>query len=193
MINEKIKAYIDSLNIEDIPWHRMFTAYGTAENYPTALSELGKISDYDEWKEIYYSISDFEHQSTMCQPAPFALVFLVRILEKLIESNSELSDIKAEKMLDYFIYLAEVCYECENLEHSEPLENFSDMLDEKYLLSEYVDDDELEEVFENPDFIPDDLFYSFYYYSEIVLSQIPDILNKNKKFADKCEKIKNYL
>ena len=60
------------------------------------------------------------------------------------------------------------------MEHADPLPNFQDMLDRKYLLSEEFDEEELEEVFEN--FIPDDLFYSLYYYSGMIIS---DILGKN--------------
>ncbi len=79
------------------------------------------------------------------------------------------------------------------MEHSQPLGNFSDMLDEKYLLPEDCDEDELEEIFEDPDAIPDELFYSFYYYSKIVLSQVPEMLDKSGKYADEKEIIKRAL
>ena len=62
------------------------------------------------------------------------------------------------------------------LEHADPLPNFEDMLNEEYLWSEEYDEDEDEDVlrFEEDDVFPDDLFFSFYYYSlQILLLAIP--------------------
>ena len=190
-MDEKIKSYIDSLKIEHIPWHRMFTAYGTAEIYGETLPILERYDNVNEWKYAFDSISDFEHQSTMFQPAPFVLVFLVRILEKHLNSKTRTGDIIAQRLIDQFRYYIEVCNDAENMEHPQPLSNFSDMIDEKYLLSEECDEDELEEFFEDPDSIPDDLFYSFYYYSKAVLSQVPDILDKYEKYAKESSELKN--
>ncbi|MDE5854830.1 MAG: hypothetical protein K2H19_07190, partial [Ruminococcus sp.] len=66
----------------------------------------------------------------------------------------------------------EVCNENDDAEWFEdvqPLPNFSDMLNEKYLLPENHTEDDLDEYYEN--FMPDnDYFYSLYYYSKIVIS-----------------------
>lgn len=64
------------------------------------------------------------------------------------------------------------------------------MLDAKYLLPEDFDD-EFEEIFENLDDISDELFYSFYYYSKMVLSQVPDILDKCGKYSDESRELKS--
>lgn len=189
-MNKEIKDYIDNLNYKDIPWHRMFTAFGTAEGYDELLSILEQIHDVEEWKKIYYKISDFEHQSTMCPPAPFVLVFLVRILEKILNSNTKSDKKIAGILINQFIYYTEVCTDAENEDHAQPLDNFSDMLNEKYLLSEEVTEDELDEIYENPDAVPDDLFYSFYHYSKIVLSQVSGILDKSGKYSSESEKLK---
>jgi hypothetical protein len=183
-MNQIDKDYIDSLSIECIPWHRMFTAYGTAENYSELLSKLEQTFDVNEWEETYSKISDFEHQSTMFPPAPFVLVFLIRIFRKLLGSNTENGDIIAKSLIDNFVYYSEICSDAEEMEHSPPLSRFSDMLDEEYLLSEEFDEEELDEIFENPDAVPDELFYSFYYYSKMVLSKIPDILDEYNKYTE---------
>lgn len=192
-MDEKINSYIDSLTIECIPWHRMFTAYGTAEFYGEILSTLEQTVNVKEWEENFNSISDFEHQSTMFPPAPFVLVFLVRILDKHLNSKTEAGDIIAKKLIDQFIYYVEICNDAENMEHAQQLSNFSDMLDEKYLISEECDDEELDEIFEDPDAVPDNLFYSFYYYSKMVLSQVPDILDKFGKYTEESLKLKSKL
>ena len=88
-MDTETKRFIESLDKRNIPWNRMFTAYGTAERYGEVLSLLEEIEDPEQWKKIFNQISDFEHQSTMFPPAPFALVFLVRILEKLIRDGAD--------------------------------------------------------------------------------------------------------
>ena len=155
------KNYIDSLDRRSIPWNRMFTAYGTAEHYNELLSVLEETTDEALWKKTFNRISDFEHQSTMFPPAPFVLVFLVRILQKRIQDGFE--DGIVQNLIDQCTYYADVCKYAEEMEHAQPLGHFWDLLDD-------------DEVFENPDVIPDELFYSFYYYSKVVLSQVEGIL-----------------
>lgn len=164
------REYIDNLKIEDIPWDRMVTAYGTAENYPEYLAILDSMRNIDEMNEALYSISDFEHQSTLFTPAPFALVFLMRIFEKAKQTDTPEAEWIIEKFSKVFNYYLEICADADSTEHDEQLPNFSDMLDEKYLLPENYTEDDLDEFFENPDSMPDDYFYSLYYYSEKVIS-----------------------
>ena len=169
-----IKNYIDSLDRRSIPWNRMFTAYGTAEHYNELLSVLEETTDEVLWKKTFNRISDFEHQSTMFPPAPFVLVFLVRILQKRFQDGFE--DGIVQNLIDQCTYYADVCKYAEEMEHAQPLGHFWDLLDDENLLPEDCTEEELDEVFENPDVIPDELFYSFYYYSKVVLSQVEGIL-----------------
>ena len=188
-MKEEVKDYIENLDKKDIPWHRMVTAYGTAREYPAYLDILGEMKDIQVLENVLNSISDFEHQETLFPPAPFALVFLVRILEKALSTeNNPNADYLAEKLADFLGY----CYEaCDNVMNSydpdEPFENFSDMLDEEYLLPEDYEEEDIDEFFEEG---YDKLFYSTYYYSEIVLSQVPEILDKYNRFPEISEKMK---
>ena len=166
------KNYIDNLDRKNIPWNRMFTAYGTAEHYNELLSVLEETTDEKQWLKTFNRISDFEHQSTMFPPAPFVLAFLVRILQKLLQDGS--ADKIVKKLIDQFTYYTDVCNEAEEMEHAQPLEHFWDLLDEENLLPKDCTEEDLEQVFEDPDAISDELFYSFYYYAKIVLSQVPD-------------------
>ncbi len=167
-----IKEYIDSLDVNSIPWDRMFTAYGTAEHYPAMLAVLNETRDEEEWLRALGRMSDFEHQSTMFPPAPFALVFLVRILRKL--RREENADRLASKLTDQLLYYRDVCEDAERMEHAEPLGHFSELLEDRYLLPVDWTDDDLMSVFEDPEAVPDDLFYSLYYYSKIVLSLVTE-------------------
>ena len=51
------------------------------------------------------------------------------------------------------------------MEHADPLPLFSNLLREEYLWSEEYDEEEDEMRYEEDEVFPDDLFYSFYYYS----------------------------
>lgn len=182
---ENLKQYTDSLEIDDIPWDRMVTAYDKAEKYPEYLRILDEMKDLDEVRKAWNKISDFEHQSTFFTPAPFVVVFLVRIYEKAKNTDNPVAKWLADKLSDEFGYYLKVCDETENaMEHADPLENMSDILNDKYLLPEGFDldpeyDDEEEDDFDVDEFIvslfPDDLFYSLYYYTGKILSEIPDI------------------
>lgn len=193
-----IKEYIKNLNIDDIPWNRMVTAYDTAENYPELLEILDEMKDLDEVKQALNKISDFEHQSTLYTPAPFAVVFLVRILEKAINIfDNPVAVWLADKLADEFVYYAEVCNETEKvMEHAEPLENMSDIMNENYLLPEgvnlfdYDDEDEFEEL--NEKLFQKNLFYSLYYYTEKVLLETLEI-HDNGKLSIMKEKIRGIL
>lgn len=179
---DSIKDYIKNLNVDDIPWHRMVTAYETAENYPEYLRILYEMKDIDEVKKAWNSISDFEHQSTLFTPAPFALVFLVRIYEKAKQTDSPVAKWLVDKLSDEFRYYLELCDDADRMEHADPLENMSDILNDKYLLPEgfdldpeYDEDDE-EDIIDVDEFIvslfPEDLFYSLYYYTRIILKEV---------------------
>lgn len=192
-MDDNLQSYIDSLEPGSVPWGRMLTFYGTAEDYGRALCDFEQTLDVFDAKELWNTISGFEHQSTMLPPAPFALVFLVRILKKLLVSNARTAELIAGKLIDAFIYYAEVCRDADECEHAEPLSSLSDMLDEKYLLPEEFDEDYLDEVYEDENAIPDDLFYSCYYYSKQILSQVPSILDHSGKFAKESKKLKKLL
>lgn len=61
--------------------------------------------------------------------------------------------------------MAECFRDINELENPDPLPFFSDMLKEEYLWSEEYDGDEDEMRYGEDEVFPDDLFYSFYYYS----------------------------
>ena len=185
------KNYIDSLDIRNVPWCRMFTAYGTAEHYAELFSELEQTNVDDQWKKTFLRLSDFEHQRTMFPPAPFALVFLVRILQKRLEDG--IADDIVEKMVHQFTYYTDICVDAERMKHAQQLEHFSDLLDDKNLLPEECTEEELLNVFENPEAVSDEFFYSLYHYSLIVLSQVPDILDQYRVFPKKSKKLRDMI
>ena len=116
------------------------------------------------------------------------MIFLVRQLRKLLEEGK--SEDIAERMIDQFGYYIGICRDAERMEHAHPLEHFSDLLDEENLLPEGCTEEDLLAVFEDPEAVSDELFYSFYYYSMTVLSQIPDILDQFGKLPKESQKLR---
>lgn len=109
------------------------------------------------------------------------MIFLLRIFKKALEerTQNEVAHYLAEQLVDLFTVIAECIRDGLVLEHVDPLPHFVDMLNEEYLWSEEYDEDEDVLRYEEEDVVPDDLFFSFYYYSlQVLLLAIP-LLDKS--------------
>ena len=183
-MNTVTQRYIETVQISDIPWHRLTTSYGRATNFPTELDVLWKMESIDAVDAAGEEIAlNIEHQSTLWHATPFALIFLLRIFEKAVEEqrHNEVARYLAEALVELFIVIAESIRDGLVLEHADPLSNFVDMLDEEYLWSEVYDEDEDMIRYEEDEVFPDDLFFSFYYYSLQVLLLGKPLLDKNNE------------
>lgn len=183
-MNTVTQRYIETAQISDIPWHRLTTSYGRATDFPKELDVLWKMESIDTVDEAGKEIAlNIEHQSTLWHSTPFALIFLLRIFEKAVEEqrHNEVARYLAEALVELFIVIAESIRDGLVLEHADPLPNFVDMLDEEYLWSEVYDEDEDMIRYEEDEVFPDDLFFSFYYYSLQVLLLGKPLLDKTKE------------
>jgi len=131
-------------------------------------------------KELALNI---EHQSTLWHSTPFALIFLLRTFKKAVEEqrHNEVARYLAEALVELFIVIVESIRDGLVLEHADPLPNFVDMLNEEYLWSEEYDEDEDMIRYEEDEVFPDDLYFSFYYYSLQVLLLCKPLLDKTKE------------
>ena len=178
------KQYIETVKISDIPWHRLTTSYGRATDFPAHLEVLWDMKDVDAVDAAGEELAqNIEHQSTLWHATPFALIFLLRIFKKAIEEqgHNEVARYLAEALVELFIVIAESIRDSLMLEHADQLPNFEDMLNEEYLWSEEYDEDEDILRYEEEEVFPDDLFFSFYYYSLQVLLLCKPLLDKNKE------------
>ena len=182
--------YMNHLKITEIPWSRLGTPYGSAKDFP-AYFETIENAETQTKKQIEWSIgeiaSEIEHQDTLWPVTPFAIVFLMRICKKTaakMQENEMLFYLTGE-LLNIFDIVAQSCDMAEEFEHDQPLPDFSDMLKEEYLWPEDCEEDEMDYDF------PDDLFYSFYYYSYQILLQERDFFESLKDFFP--EKIADIL
>ena len=171
------KKYIETVQVSDIPWHRLTTSYGRGTDFPNQFDVLWKMDSIEAVDVAGEDIAlNIEHQSTLWHATPFAMIFLLRIFKKAQEerAHNEVAQYLAEQLVELFTVIAECIRDGLMLEHADPLPNFEDMLNEEYLWSEEYDEDKDVLRFEEDDVFPDDLFFSFYYYSlQILLLAIP--------------------
>ena len=185
-MNTVTQRYIETAQISDIPWHRLTTSYGRATDFPKELDVLWKMESIDTVDEAGKEIAlNIEHQSTLWHSTPFALIFLLRTFKKAVEEqrHNEVARYLAEALVELFSVIAESVRDGLVLEHADPLPNFVDMLNEEYLWSEVYDEDEDMIRYEEDEVFPDDLFFSFYYYSLQVLLLGKPLLDKTKERA----------
>mgnify|MGYP000113908631 FL=1 len=183
-MNTVTQRYIETVQISDIPWHRLTTSYGRATDFPRALDTLWAMESIDAVDEAGKELAlNIEHQSTLWHSTPFALIFLLRTFKKAVEEqrHNEVARYLAEALVELFIVIVESIRDGLVLEHADPLPNFVDMLDEEYLWSEVYDEDEDMIRYEEDEVFPDDLFFSFYYYSLQVLLLGKPLLDKNNE------------
>ena len=179
------KKYIETVKVSDIPWHRLTTSYGRATDFPAHLEVLWDMKDVDAIDAAGEELAqNIEHQSTLWHATPFALVFLLRIFIKAVEEqgHNEVARYLVEELVELFLIIAECIRDGLMLEHADQLSNFEDMLNEEYLWSEEYDEDEDVLRYEEEEVFPDDLFFSFYYYSLQVLLLCKPLLDKNNKY-----------
>ena len=180
-----IKKYIENVKVSDIPWHRLTTTYGRATDFPTELDVLWNMKSIDAVDSAGEALAqNIEHQSTLWHATPFAMIFLHRIFKKAQEESvhNEVAQYLAEQLVELFTVIAECIRDGLMLEHADPLPSFADMLNEEYLWSEEYDEDEDILRYEEEEVFPDDLFFSFYYYSLQVLLLCKPLLDKNNKY-----------
>ena len=171
------KKYIETVQVSDISLHRFRTSFGRGTDFPYQFDVLWMMDCIEAVDVAGEDIAlNIEHQSTLWHATPFAMIFLLRIFKKAQEESAqnEVAHYLAEQLVELFTVIAECIRDGLMLEHADPLPNFEDMLNEEYLWSEEYDEDKDVLRFEEDDVFPDDLFFSFYYYSlQILLLAIP--------------------
>ena len=173
--------YIENVKVRDIPWHRLTTAYKRATDFDKYFDVLFKMKSKEDVKEAGNEIAvNIEHQDTLWQATPFACIFLYRIFKKALEDRDKnpVAAYLVPELAELFGYIFEAVNIVEDMEHPDPLPHFKDMLSEEYLWSEVYDEEEDEMRWDEGDVFPDDLYYSFYYYSKQVLLLLKPLLEQ---------------
>lgn len=171
-IHEGVHEYVDTLTLEDVPWHRLPTAYGRAGHFPTAfrtLCAMGSTRDVDAALDVVFH--EAIHQETFWAAAPFSAVFLYRAFEQAAAQSSThmVASYVLDRLLELFSEAAKGC-QPQFFEQEEVLPRMDDLLNEEFLWSEHYDEaeDELRYEEEGGPFT-EAQYVSFYYYTYHVL------------------------
>ena len=135
-MTEENRIYITHLKVTDVPWHRLTTAYGRGTDFPAHLAVLEQMRDLEAVKESLYELTtNMEHQGTLWHATPFGMVFLSRILGKALKESGRnpVAHFLAGELLDFFACILQCFRDGDEMEHAEPLPQFSDLLREEYL------------------------------------------------------------
>ena len=171
--------YIENVKAVDIPWHRLTTAYKRATDFDKYFDVLFKMKSKEDVEEAGNEIAvNIEHQDTLWQATPFACIFLYKVFKKALEDRDKnpVAAYLVPELAELLGYIFEAVNIVEDMEHPDPLPHFKDMLSEEYLWSEVYDEEEDEMRWDEGDVFPDDLYYSFYYYSKQVLILLKPLL-----------------
>jgi len=174
--------YIENVKVRDIPWHRLTTAYKRATDFDKYFDVLFKMKSKEDVEEAGNEIAvNIEHQDTLWQATPFACIFLYRVFKKALNDRDKnpVAVYLVPELAELFGYIFEAVNIVEDMEHPDPLPHFKDMLSEEYLWSEVYDEEEDEMRWDEGDVFPDDLYYSFYYYSKQVLILLKPLLEQS--------------
>lgn len=181
--------YIKQIHLNDIPWERLSTPYETAVDFPQWFRQMTDENQALAADAAHDIALNIEHQSTLWQVTPFAMIILDRLLTAAIEKYTHTQDDDDKLVIKHILEIYVPVFETVGFMNSEvgrfqPLPHFSDMLKDEYLLPEpqfFENDEDPEEALEAylEGFyteMPEELFYSFFYYSWLVLALS---LNKN--------------
>ena len=167
--------YIKQVHLNDIPWRRLSTPYDRADKFPEWFRQL--TGDEQDRADIaaHEIALNIEHQSTLWQATPFAMIILGRILTSAIDKyiyTKEEDDIAAiKRILEIYVPVFETVRFMDEIDHDPPLPHFSDMLNPKYLIPEDLEAfyDKLDMDFEDMENDEEDLLEIFLeeFYMEI--------------------------
>lgn len=169
--------HFGEINLADIPWQRLTTPYGRGSDLPEFIAN----GRYDEIANLV------EHQSTLWQVTPWVLSFLLRELKTKRPEDVSLAELHVyeaiadpltDQELDSMPYVAQPRL----------------LLEEGYLWPLDEQEDELMWEQEDPPGYGELPFYSYYYYSGLLLLEaIPDFERLRDGNADLAAQVSELL
>lgn len=187
--------FIDQLNLEGVPWHRLTTPYGRGDELPKLLKDLSSLKNRESVESSVRKISHLiEHQGTLWHVTPFATVFLARIFKSALAdaSTNPVAHQAVDHIGELFAVLLESVRDAQKLEHADPLPKFVDLLTEDSLWPDDEEDDELR--WEEEEVFSDSMFYSFWFYTKEVLTNALNGLEEvPQEFTESISSLKGLL
>ena len=189
----KTLEYIRNVKVEEIDWSKLFGSYSCG----IKIGEDIKNNNLLDLKVLKNIESEIEHQSTLWTITPFAMIFLIRQLEK------DYGDKKEEYcyILEIYKLIAETlkftkneALEENSFDKLEVYEEMKDIFKTKLNLEDFEDEEEYIEVFFEEE-MTDIRYNSVYYYTDLVVKNgkktLEEILSKKVNYED--NQIANFI
>lgn len=183
----KTLEYIRNVKVEEIDWSKLFGSYSCG----IKIGEDIKNNNLLDLKVLKNIENEIEHQSTLWTITPFAMIFLIRQLEK------DYGDKKEEYcyILEIYKLIAETlkftkdeALEENSFDKLETYEKMKDIFKTNLNLEDFEDEEEYIEVFFEEEMI-DIRYNSVYYYTDLIVKDGKEILekisSKKNNYADK--------
>ena len=172
----KILEYIRNVKVEEIDWSKLFGSYSCG----IKIGEDIKNNNLLDLKVLKNIENEIEHQSTLWTITPFAMIFLIRQLEK------DYGDKKEEYC--YILEIYKLIVETLNFTKDEALdensfdnlevyEDMRDIFKTNLNLEDFEDEEEYIEVFFEEE-MTDIRYNSVYYYTDLIVKDGKKILEK---------------
>ena len=183
----KILEYIRNVKVEEIDWSKLFGSYSCG----IKIGEDIKNNNLLDLKVLKNIESEIEHQSTLWTITPFAMIFLIRQLEK------DYGDKKEEYC--YILEIYKLIVETLNFTKDEALdensfdnlevyEDMRDIFKTNLNLEDFEDEEEYIEVFFEEE-MTDIRYNSVYYYTDLIVKDgkkiLEEISSKENNYVDK--------
>ena len=172
----KTLEYIRNVKVEEIDWSKLFGSYSCG----IKIGEDIKNNNLLDLKVLKNIENEIEHQSTLWTITPFAMIFLIRQLEK------DYGDKKEEYC--YILEIYKLIVETLNFTKDEALDENSfdnlevykemkDIFKTNLNLEDFEDEEEYIEVFFEEE-MTDIRYNSVYYYTDLIVKDGKKILEK---------------
>ena len=183
----KTLEYIRNVKVEEIDWSKLFGSYSCG----IKIGEDIKNNNLLDLKVLKNIENEIEHQSTLWTITPFAMIFLIRQLEK------DYGDKKEEYC--YILEIYKLIVETLNFTKDEALdensfdnlevyEDMRDIFKTNLNLEDFEDEEEYIEVFFEEE-MTDIRYNSVYYYTDLIVKDgkkiLEEISSKKNNYADK--------
>ena len=183
----KTLEYIRNVKVEEIDWSKLFGSYSCG----IKIGEDIKNNNLLDLKVLKNIENEIEHQSTLWTITPFAMIFLIRQLEKDYENKKE----EYCYILEIYKLIAETlkftkdeALEENSFDKLEVYEEMKDIFKINLNLEDFEDEEEYIEVFFEEE-MTDIRYNSVYYYTDLILKDgkkiLEEISSKKNNYADK--------
>ena len=184
---DKNLEYIRNVKVEEINWSKLFGSYSCG----IKIGEDIKNNNLLDLKVLKNIENEIEHQSTLWTITPFAMIFLIRQLEK------DYGDKKEEYC--YILEIYKLIVETLNFTKDEALdensfdnlevyEDMRDIFKTNLNLEDFEDEEEYIEVFFEEE-MTDIRYNSVYYYTDLIVKDgkkiLEEISSKKNNYEDK--------